>query len=81
MAHINPFLLKDFYKAVHSEMIPKTMTKSVSYLVPRMSRFETIDHMVVFGIQAFCKTWLIDYFNEYSLCSTNNLNYISLNQL
>lgn len=65
MAHINPFLLKDFYKAVHSEMIPKTMTKSVSYLVPRMSRFETIDHMVVFGIQAFCKTWLIDYFNEY----------------
>lgn len=60
----NALLLKDFYKAVHSEMIPKGMTKSVSYFTPRMSRVNRWDHVVNFGLQAFCKTWLIDYFND-----------------
>lgn len=60
----NAMLLKDFYKAVHSEMLPKGMTKSVSYFTPRLSRVKRWDHVVNFGLQAFCKTWLIDYFNE-----------------
>lgn len=61
---INALLLKDFYKAVHSEMLPKGITKSVSYFTPRKSRVEQWDHVVNFGLQAFCKEWLIDYFHD-----------------
>ena len=64
MFKTNALLLKDFYKAVHSEMIPKGMTKSVSYFTPRKSRVVMWPNVVNFGLQAFCKTWLIDYFNE-----------------
>ena len=64
MFNCNAMLLKDFYKAVHSEMIPKGMTKSVSYFTPRMSRINRWTHVVNFGLQAFVKTWLIDYFKE-----------------
>lgn len=62
--NINSLLLKDFYKAVHSEMLPKGMTKSVSYFTPRSSRINRWDHVVNFGLQAFCKEWLIKGFNE-----------------
>lgn len=64
MFNCNALLLKDFYKAVHSEMLDKGMTKSVSYFTPRSSRVNRWDGVVNFGLQAFCKTWLIDYFNE-----------------
>ena len=64
MIKINALLLKDFYKAVHSEMLPVGITKSVSYFTPRKSRVDQWDHVVNFGLQAFCKIWLIDYFNE-----------------
>lgn len=55
-------LLKDFYKMCHLSMLPEGMTKSVSYYTPRMSRVKRWKHVVNFGLQAFCKTWLIDYF-------------------
>ena len=61
---INPMLLCDFYKTVHSDMINPKMTKSMSYYTPRMSRVERWDKVVMFGLQMFCKTWLIDYFND-----------------
>ena len=61
----NPMLLIDFYKAVHAEMLPKGITKSVSYYTPRMSRVKRWDKVVMFGLQGFIKTYLIDYFNEY----------------
>lgn len=64
MKKINPMLLIDFYKAVHSDMLPKDITKSMSYYTPRMSRVDRWDKVVMFGLQMFCKTWLIDYFNE-----------------
>lgn len=64
MFKINALLLKDFYKAVHCEMLPKGMTKSVSYFTPRKSRIDRWNKVVNFGLQAFCKTYLIDYFNE-----------------
>ena len=64
MNKINPMLLIDFYKAVHAEMLPKDITKSVSYFTPRMSRVERWDKVVMFGLQGFIKTYLIDYFNE-----------------
>lgn len=64
MSNYNALLLKDFYKAIHCELLPKGMTKSVSYYTPRMSRVKRWDRVVNFGLQAFCKTYLIDYFNE-----------------
>lgn len=64
MFNCNALLLKDFYKAVHSEMLDPGMTKSVSYFTPRSSRVNRWNGVVNFGLQAFCKTWLIDYFNE-----------------
>ena len=64
MNRTNPMLLIDFYKAVHAEMLPKGITKSVSYFTPRMSRVERWDKVVMFGLQGFIKTYLIDYFNE-----------------
>lgn len=64
MFKTNALLLKDFYKAIHCELLPKGMTKSVSYYTPRMSRVRRWNGVVNFGLQAFCKTYLIDYFNE-----------------
>ena len=64
MYKTNPMLLIDFYKAVHAEMLPKQLTKSVSYFTPRMSRIKRWDKVVMFGLQGFIKTYLIDYFNS-----------------
>ena len=64
MNRTNPMLLIDFYKAVHAEMLPKNMTKSVSYFTPRMSRVKQWNQVVMFGLQGFLKTYLIEYFNE-----------------
>lgn len=64
MKKTNPMLLIDFYKAVHSDMLPKKIEKSVSYFTPRMSRVKMWDTVVMFGLQAFIKTYLIEYFNE-----------------
>ena len=69
----NPMLLIDFYKAVHAEMLPKGITKSVSYFTPRMSRVNMWDEVVMFGLQGFCKEYLIKYFNE-------NFFYLSLEE-
>lgn len=57
-------LLIDYYKAVHAEMLPEKITKSVSYFTPRMSRVARWDKVVMFGLQGFIKTYLIDYFNK-----------------
>lgn len=64
MKQINPMLLIDYYKAVHAEMLPEKMTKSVSYFTPRMSRIDRWDKVVMFGLQGFIKTYLIDYFKR-----------------
>ena len=64
MMKTNPMLLIDFYKAVHAEMLPKGITKSVSYFTPRMSRVKRWDKVVMFGLQGFIKTYLVDYFND-----------------
>lgn len=64
MKRTNPMLLIDFYKAVHSDMLPEKIEKSVSYFTPRMSRVKMWDHVVMFGLQAFIKTYLIEYFEE-----------------
>ena len=56
--NINPMLLIDFYKAVHAEMLPTKITKSVSYFTPRMSRVRMWNKVVMFGLQGFVKTYL-----------------------
>lgn len=64
MNNIHPMLLVDFYKSVHDLMLPKGITKSVSYFTPRMSRINRWNEVVMFGLQGFIKTYLIDYFNK-----------------
>ena len=64
MFNTNALLLKDFYKMCHLSMLDGGMVKSVSYYTPRMSRVKRWDYVVNYGLQAFCKTYLIDYFNE-----------------
>ena len=57
-------LLSDTYKQTHDRMYPKGLTKLVSYWVPRKSMLKHTDKMVFFGLQAFIKEYLIDYFNK-----------------
>ena len=64
MNKTNPMLLIDFYKAVHSDMLPEKIEKSVSYFTPRMSRVKMWDNVVMFGLQAFIKTYLMEYFQD-----------------
>lgn len=57
-------LLSDTYKQTHDRMYPKGLTKLVSYWVPRKSMLKHTDKMVFFGLQAFIKEYLIDYFER-----------------
>lgn len=61
----NPLLLIDFYKSTHKEQYPAGLTKMVSYYTPRMSRLKDTHKIVLFGLQAFIKEYLIDGFNNY----------------
>lgn len=62
--NISPMLVKDFYKATHADCYPSGLTRLVSYYTPRMSRLEGQDKLVMFGLQAFIKEFLIESFNE-----------------
>lgn len=64
MIHYNPLLLCDFYKCCHSEQYPAGLTKMVSYYTPRISRLPYTDKIIMFGLQAFIKEYLIKGFNE-----------------
>lgn len=66
MLDMNPMLLCDTYKTVHNLMYPEGLEKLVSYWVPRKSMFERPENqkMVWFGLQAFIKEYLIDYFRR-----------------
>lgn len=60
----NPLLLLDYYKVCHSDQYPKGLTKMVSYFTPRMSRLPGQDKLIMFGLQAFIKEYLIEGFNK-----------------
>ncbi len=64
MNKINPLLLLDYYKTTHHEQYPEGLTKIVSYYTPRMSRINGEPKLVMFGLQAFIKEYLIQSFNE-----------------
>jgi nicotinamide phosphoribosyltransferase len=65
MDNIMALILADGYKHVHAEQFPKGLTKLVSYMTPRMSRLKSQDYMILFGLQAFIKTYLVKYFREH----------------
>lgn len=61
-----PTLLADFYKLSHREQFPQGTEKVYSVMTPRSNKyFPQSDKVVVFGIQAFIKKYLIDYFEEH----------------
>lgn len=60
----NPLVLTDFYKTIHHLAYTPGLEYLVSYWTPRMSRYDYTDKAVVFGMQAFVKEYLIDYFNK-----------------
>ena len=64
MIDMNPLLLSDTYKQTHDRMYPKNLDYLVSYLVPRKSMLAETAEMVFFGLQAFVKDFLIDYFDK-----------------
>lgn len=64
MIDMTALLLSDTYKQTHDRMYPKGLTKLVSYWVPRKSMLKHTDKMVFFGLQAFIKEYLMDYFNK-----------------
>ena len=65
MSAINPLLLLDYYKTTHDKQYPKGITKIVSYYTPRMSRISDENELVMFGLQAFIKEYLIRSFNQH----------------
>jgi nicotinamide phosphoribosyltransferase len=61
---ILPMLYSDFYKVDHRRQYPKGTELVYSNLTARASRISGVDHVVVFGIQAFCMDYLIRRFND-----------------
>lgn len=58
-------LLCDFYKVGHKNLYPKGTEKIYSTFTPRSSKYgDNVEFVVAFGIQAFVKKYLIDYFND-----------------
>lgn len=58
-------LLCDFYKVSHKQQYPKGTEVIYSTWTPRSNKFfPNSDKVVTFGIQAFVKKYLINYFNE-----------------
>lgn len=63
MKTVNPMLLADFYKLSHRTMYPENTSVVFSTWTPRATRMNGVNEVVVFGQQAFIKTYLIDFFN------------------
>lgn len=63
MFEFTPTLCTDFYKECHYNQYNPNMTKLVSYYTPRMSRVSD-DKLVMFGLQYFIKSFLIENFNK-----------------
>lgn len=65
MIDTNPLLMLDFYKVCHQNQYNPEVTKLVAYYIPRLDRLHDHDGKVTFfGLQAFIKEYLIDYFNK-----------------
>jgi nicotinamide phosphoribosyltransferase len=61
-----PTLLCDYYKTSHMAQYPVGTEVIYSSFTPRSNKyFPAADKVVVFGVQALVKKYLIDYFNEH----------------
>lgn len=58
-------LLCDFYKVSHRNQYPEGTQFVYSTWTPRATYIEGVTGVVAFGMQAFVKNYLIDYFNEH----------------
>lgn len=59
-------LLCDMYKLSHRVQYPENTTKIYSTFTPRSNKYSPrADKVVVFGVQAFVKKYLMDYFNTH----------------
>lgn len=63
MKNVSAALLCDFYKLSHRQMYPDGMETVYSTWTPRASRMRGVEHIVAFGLQAFVKNYLIEYFD------------------
>ena len=63
-SNLSAMVLCDFYKLSHRIMYPEGTEYVYSTWTPRASRYDGIKDVVVFGQQAFIKTYLIDFFNN-----------------
>lgn len=50
-----PYIVADAYKNSHPRFMPKGINRVVSNFTPRKSRFDGVDHAVVFGVQYVIK--------------------------
>jgi len=57
-------LLCDFYKISHRDLYPTGTETIYSTWTPRKSRILGVDGVISFGLQAFVKKYLIDFFNK-----------------
>lgn len=65
MRYIYPAtLLCDFYKVSHREQYPENTELVYGTWIARKTRIESINKVVNFGLQAFIKEFLMDYFQE-----------------
>lgn len=64
MQQLSPLLSTDFYKTVHHRAYKEGLEKLTSYWTPRMTRIESCQEVVMFGLQAFIKEQLIERFNK-----------------
>ena len=58
-------LLCDFYKTSHDRQYNKNVNKIYASFIPRMTRFKSIDHVVVFGLQGFIIEHLVKDFRDH----------------
>ena len=67
MQRTSMILMSDYYKQAHAEQYPQGISKLISYATARMTRIPKEmygDKLIVFGIQAYVKDFLIERFNE-----------------
>ena len=60
--NFSPVLLTDFYKISHRDQYPPATSSVYSTWTARESNVEGVDHVVVFGLQAFVRRYLVEYF-------------------
>ena len=56
-------VLCDFYKTSHDRQYNEKISKIYASFIPRMTRFDKIDHVLMFGLQGFIKEHLMHDFD------------------